>query len=66
MSTFGTWFQEMREKKKLTQTEAAEQLQLTSPTISRWEGGTEPRSRHLTRICKWAPVKPDKLLELLE
>ena len=64
MSPFCTWFREVREKKNLTQTQAAEQLLLSSPTISRWEAGTEPRAGHLPRICKWAPIKPDKLLSL--
>jgi transcriptional regulator with XRE-family HTH domain len=61
---FPDWFKKTREKKGLTQTEAAEQLGLSSPTISRWEAGTEPRAGHLSRICDWAPVKPDKLLSL--
>lgn len=66
MPNFMTWFRETREKKKLTQTQAAEQLRLTSPTISRWETGTEPRASHLPRICKWGPIKAEKLMELLE
>lgn len=65
MPDFSTWFRTTREKKKLTQTQAAQQLELSSPTISRWEDGTEPRAHHLPRICKWAPIKPDKLMELL-
>ena len=66
MSTpFPVWFKSVREQKKLTQMQAAEQLGLSSPTISRWEAGTEPRSSHLPRIVKWAPVKAEKLLQLL-
>jgi transcriptional regulator with XRE-family HTH domain len=63
---FRTWFRATREKKRLTQTQTAEQLRLTSPTISRWETGTEPRASHLLRICRWAPIKAEKLMELLE
>ena len=61
---FKDWFREVREKKQLTQTQAAEQLKLSSPTISRWEAGTEPRASHLVRICAWAPIEPKKLLSL--
>lgn len=63
-ASFADWFSGIRELKKLTQTQAAEQLGLSSPTISRWEAGTEPRAKHLPLICKWAPIKPDKLLQL--
>jgi transcriptional regulator with XRE-family HTH domain len=63
---FPTWFRGIREKKGLTQTKAAEELELSSPTISRWEAGTEPRAGHLSRICAWAPIKPDKLLALFQ
>jgi transcriptional regulator with XRE-family HTH domain len=62
--SFPQWFRTTREKKGLTQIKAAEELGLSSPTISRWEAGTEPRAGHLDRICKWAPIKPDKLLGL--
>lgn len=61
---FPQWFRGVREKKGLTQIKAAEELELSSPTISRWEAGTEPRAGHLARICEWAPIKPDKLLAL--
>ena len=64
--TFQTWFRGIREKKQLTQTEAADQLGLSSPTISRWEDGTEPRVRHLPRLIEWAPIKADKLLEMFK
>lgn len=63
---FPDWFKDLREKKGLTQMEAAEQLRLSSPTISRWEKGTEPRAGHLPRIRDWAPIKPEKLLQLFE
>jgi len=63
---FASWFRQIREDKKLSQTEAAEQLGLSSPTLSRWETGTEPRVGHLQRILKWAPVKADKLLNLFD
>jgi transcriptional regulator with XRE-family HTH domain len=62
--TFKDWFREVRERKQLTQTQVAEQLKLSSPTISRWEAGTEPRASHLVRICSWAPIEPRKLLSL--
>jgi transcriptional regulator with XRE-family HTH domain len=62
--TFKGWFREVREKKQLTQIQTAQQLGLTSPTISRWEAGTEPRASHLVRICAWAPIEPKKLLNL--
>lgn len=62
---FPAWFRKTRVKKRLTQTVTADQLGLSSPTISRWEAGTEPRSGHLLRICKWAPIEADKLLKLL-
>jgi transcriptional regulator with XRE-family HTH domain len=61
---FPEWFKATRERKKLTQLEVAQQLGLSSPTISRWETGTEPRAGHLGRLCLWAPIKPDKLLRL--
>lgn len=61
---FPSWFRSVREKKKMTQTQVADQLDLSCPTISRWEAGTEPRAGHLSRICEWAPIKPDKLLSL--
>jgi len=66
MSTrsFKDWFKKVREEKSLTQTEVAAQLGLSSPTISRWEAGTEPRAGHLPRIVKWAPIEPGKLLQL--
>jgi len=65
-SPFSIWFKKTREKKDLTQIEAAEQLGLSSPTISRWETGTAPRAEHLQRICTWGPVKPDKLILFFE
>jgi len=65
MSPFSDWFLRAREKKGLTQTQTAEQLGLSSPTISRWEAGTEPRSSHLDRICEWGPVEAKKLLKML-
>lgn len=65
MASFADWFRTTREKRKLTQTQAAEQLKLSSPTISRWEAGTEPRAGHLLRICEWGPVKADKLLQMI-
>lgn len=64
--SFAEWFKQQRTKKRLSQTETAHQLKLSSPTISRWEDGTEPRAKHLARICKWAPIKADKLLGLLD
>ena len=62
---FADWFKATREKKGLTQLQAAQELQLSGPTISRWEGGTEPRAAHLLRISKWGLIKPDKLLKML-
>jgi transcriptional regulator with XRE-family HTH domain len=62
--TFPKWFKATREKKGLTQTQAAKELGMTSPTISRWEAGTEPRAGHLGKICTWAPIAPAKLLAL--
>jgi transcriptional regulator with XRE-family HTH domain len=63
---FSDWFLAARKTKKLTQVEAATQLGLSSPTISRWEDGTEPRAGHLHKICKWGPIKPDALLKMFE
>jgi transcriptional regulator with XRE-family HTH domain len=63
---FATWFRSTREEKGLSQTEAAEQLKLSSPTLSRWETGTEPRVSHLIRISKWAAIPADKLLKLFD
>lgn len=65
-NSFPDWFRTTRKKKKLSQIEAAEQLKLSSPTVSRWETGTEPRAKHLPRIVKWAPIDADKLLKLFE
>jgi len=62
--SFKDWFRSVRERKQLTQTQAAEELKLSSPTISRWEAGTEPRASHLRRIARWAPIAAEKLLEL--
>jgi transcriptional regulator with XRE-family HTH domain len=63
-SDFPTWFKKIRESKGLTQIQAAEELDISSPTISRWEDGTEPRAKHLTKISRWAPIAPEKLLAL--
>jgi transcriptional regulator with XRE-family HTH domain len=63
---FASWFRQTRDEKGLSQTEAAEQLKLSSPTLSRWEQGTEPRVSHLIRISKWAPIAADKLLKLFD
>jgi transcriptional regulator with XRE-family HTH domain len=62
---FPSWFKNVRERKKLSQTKTAAQLDLSSPTISRWESGMLPRAEHLPRICKWAPIAPEKLLRLM-
>ena len=64
-SPFPEWFRKTRERKHQTQAESATVLGLTSPTISRWESGTDPRAGHLLRICKWAPIKAQRLIELL-
>ncbi len=64
-TSFAKWFEKIRKKKGLTQIEAATVLGLSGPTISRWEGDTEPRASHLLRICKWAPISPEKLLKIL-
>jgi transcriptional regulator with XRE-family HTH domain len=64
-ASFPTWFKTMRERKKLSQTKAAKQLALSSPTISRWESGMLPRAEHLPRICKWGPIAPERLLRLM-
>lgn len=61
---FPSWFRKVREGKKLTQIQAAKQLGISSPTVSRWEAGTEPRAGHLQNICKWAPIKAEELLKL--
>jgi transcriptional regulator with XRE-family HTH domain len=63
---FSTWFLSKRKEKGLTQMQAAEQLGLSSPTISRWEDGTEPRAGHLIKICKWGSIKPDALVKMFE
>lgn len=62
---FASWFEKTRKKKKLTQLKAAQQLDLTSPTISRWEMGFQPRASVLLRVSRWGPIKPEKLLKLL-
>jgi len=62
---FADWFRKTREKKGLTQLQAAQELALSGPTVSRWEGGTEPRSGHLLRISKWGSIKAEKLLKML-
>jgi len=62
---FPSWFKRVREGKKISQTKAALALELSSPTISRWESGMLPRAEHLPRICKWAPIAPEKLLRLM-
>lgn len=67
MQTFSQWFAKLREARRLTQTEAAEQLGLSGPTISRWEAGAAlPRVEHLKALRKWAKVSASKLLSLFE
>ena len=63
--TFANWFMKTRKQRKLTQLEAALELGLTSPTISRWEMGFLPRSSVLLRISTWGKIAPEKLLRLL-
>lgn len=65
-SKFASWFRQTREDKGLSQIEAARQLDLSSPTLCRWEGGTEPRVGHLARLVKWAPIEAAKLLKLFD
>ncbi len=62
--SFSDWFRTTREKRGLTQIQVAAELKLSSPTISRWEAGTEPRVGHLRRISKWGPIKIDKLVHM--
>jgi len=62
---FAIWFQKTRQKKGLTQLQAALQLNLTSPTVSRWEMGFLPRASILLKISQWGPIKAEKLLKLL-
>lgn len=63
-NSFPDWFRTVRKKKNLSQIQAAKQLKLSSPTVSRWETGTEPRAKHLPRILKWGPISADALLKL--
>lgn len=65
MSTYADWFRATREKKGQTQIEAAAALELTGPTISRWEGGGQPRPSHLLRVCRWGRIKAERLLKIL-
>ena len=65
-NSFPAWFETTRKKKNLSQIQAAKQLRLSSPTVSRWENGTEPRAKHLPRIVKWAPITAEALLKLFE
>lgn len=65
METYADWFRSTREKKGDTQVQAALDLGLTGPTISRWESGGIPDARHLLRVCRWSGIKAEKLLKIL-
>lgn len=62
---FAKWFRGIRRKRKLTQDEAAAQLQISGPTVCRWEQGAEPLSRYLKRVSVWGKISPAKLLDLV-
>lgn len=64
MDRFATWFKNTRLKRGLTQTEAADELHLKAPTVSRWESGTDPRAGHLLRVVRWGKISADKLLQM--
>lgn len=64
-TTFGDWLRSTREKKGLTQVQAAAELEISGPTICRWETGAEPRSGLLKRVCRWGNVPPAKLVDML-
>jgi len=63
--TFSEWFRKQREAKGQTQGQTAKVLRLSSPTISRWESGTEPRASHLIRVQRWGGIKAERLLRMV-
>lgn len=64
--SFKSWFKKVRKGRGLTMAEAAEELGISEPTVSRWEDGAAiPRSEYLLRLLKWGRISAQNLLKML-
>ena len=52
----------LRQSRGLTQTEFAEMLETTQPTVNRWEGGSAPKRDALARLSKLAGVSIEEFI----
>lgn len=63
---FKSWFKKVRKKRGLTMKEAAKELRISEPTVSRWEDGTAvPRVGYLLRLLRWGKISAMSLLRML-
>lgn len=66
MTTFAQFLRDTRKKKKLTQPEAAEQLDIHANTLSNWERGLKPTNyQQINKVAKWAGCSVHHLHRLL-
>jgi transcriptional regulator with XRE-family HTH domain len=66
MKTFADWFLARRLELDQTQEEVAAILNVSCPSIWRWESGAFPQAPKLAKVAKWGNITSDKLLQLLE
>lgn len=66
--TFAQWFRKIRQRRKLTQEQAAKKLFIKSPsTLARWEDGRAlPRANQIRKLTLWGRISPKAMLEMLE
>lgn len=63
--TFAQFLRAKREKRELTQREAAEQTGVSRQTWVSWERGAKPNVEHLQVLSKWCRTSMKRLAEML-
>lgn len=65
LNAFSSWFLRTRKALEQSQEEAAAAIEVSGPTVCRWERGGNPEPSALKRVCKWGKVTPKRMLDLL-